>query len=62
VTQGWRELHDEELHNFYSSLKYYYDHQIKEDKMSGACSEHGGDERDKRWYERDKREDKRSSK
>jgi hypothetical protein len=34
VIGGWRKLHNEELHNLYSS-------QVKEDEMGGACSTNG---------------------
>jgi hypothetical protein len=35
VAGGWRRLHDEVLHN----------DQVKENKMGGACSTHGKDEK-----------------
>jgi hypothetical protein len=38
VTGGWRKLHNEELHTFYSSLSL-------EEKLCGACSMHGGNEK-----------------
>jgi hypothetical protein len=34
--QGWRKLHNEELHNLYSSLNIIKSNQIK-GKMGGAC-------------------------
>jgi hypothetical protein len=37
VTGGWRKLHDEELHNLYSSPSII--RMIKEDKMGRACRE-----------------------
>jgi hypothetical protein len=36
VTGGWRQSHNEELHNFYPSQNYYYDYETKEDEMSKA--------------------------
>jgi hypothetical protein len=36
VTGGWRKLHNEELHNLYSSPS-----QVKEDEVDGACSTNG---------------------
>jgi hypothetical protein len=35
VAGGWRKLHNEELHNFYSTL------QVKEHEMGIACSTNG---------------------
>jgi hypothetical protein len=40
-TGGWRKFHNEEVHNFYSSPLGYYDDQIKQDDMDGACSTQG---------------------
>jgi hypothetical protein len=40
VTGDWRKLHNEELHNLYSSSK---NDQVKEDEMGRACSTNGGD-------------------
>jgi hypothetical protein len=36
VTGGWRKLHNEELHNLYSSPSII--RMIKEDEMGGECS------------------------
>jgi hypothetical protein len=33
---------DEGTGDMSSSIKYYYDDQIKEDEMGGVCSAHGG--------------------
>jgi hypothetical protein len=41
VMGGWRRLHIEELHNFYSSPKYNYNDQLKDDEMARACSTNG---------------------
>jgi hypothetical protein len=41
VTEEWRRLHSEELHDVYSSQ--YYGDQDKEDEMGGACSMNGED-------------------
>jgi hypothetical protein len=39
VTGGWRKLHNEELHNLYSSLSII--RMTKEDEMDRACSTNG---------------------
>jgi hypothetical protein len=39
VAGGWRRLHNEGLHNLYSSPN------VKEDEMGRACSPHGRDEK-----------------
>jgi hypothetical protein len=39
VTGGWRKLHNEELHNLYSSLNK--NDQVKEDEKGRACSTKG---------------------
>jgi hypothetical protein len=44
VTGGWRKLHNEELHNLYSSPNIISD-QINEDEMGVVCSTHGGGEK-----------------
>jgi hypothetical protein len=41
VTGGRRKLHDEELHNLYSSPDIHQDDQIKKDKMGVACRMRG---------------------
>jgi hypothetical protein len=41
-TGRWIKLHNEELHNFYSSTKFYYCDQIIEDMLCGPCSMHDG--------------------
>jgi hypothetical protein len=38
VTRGWRKLRNEEL------TKYFYDDQIKENEVGGACSLQEGGE------------------
>jgi hypothetical protein len=43
VTGRWRQLHNEELHNLYSSLSII-EYQVKGDEMAGACSTNGGQE------------------
>jgi hypothetical protein len=43
ITGGWRTLHNEELHNMYSSLNIIND-QVKENEMSRTCSTHGAEE------------------
>jgi hypothetical protein len=45
VTGKWRELHNEELHNLYSSPKYCAGDKIEKDEMGGVCSSDGGRER-----------------
>jgi hypothetical protein len=42
VTGDWRKLHNEELHNLYSSHKQ--NDQVKEDEMSRECSTNGSEE------------------
>jgi hypothetical protein len=42
VTGGCRKLHNEELHNLYSSPSII--RIIKKDEMGGACSTNGGEE------------------
>jgi hypothetical protein len=44
VTEGWRKLHDEELH-ILTIFIYYKGDQTKEDEMGGAFSAHGEDEK-----------------
>jgi hypothetical protein len=39
VTGGWRKLHNEELHNLYSSPSII--RMIKDDEMGRACSTNG---------------------
>jgi hypothetical protein len=41
VTGEWRKLHNEELHDLYSSSSII--RIIKEDEMGGACSTTGGE-------------------
>jgi hypothetical protein len=44
VTGGWRKMHNEELHNLYSSRNIEVENQ--EDELCGAvCSAHGGDKK-----------------
>jgi hypothetical protein len=40
VTEGWRKLHNEELHHLYSSPSII--RMIKDDDMGLACSMNGG--------------------
>jgi hypothetical protein len=45
VTGDWRKMHNEELHNLYSSSSIIgYSDQVKEDEIGGACSTNGGEE------------------
>jgi hypothetical protein len=44
VTGGWRKLHNEELHNLYSSPNIIRMFQVKEDEMGKACSTGGEEE------------------
>jgi hypothetical protein len=44
VTGGWRKLHNEELHNLYSSPSVIRMNQVKEDEMGRACNTNGGEE------------------
>ena len=44
VTTDWRRLHNEELHDLYSSTHYSGD-QIKKNGMDRACSMHGKEQR-----------------
>jgi hypothetical protein len=44
VMGGWRKLHNEELHNLYSSPSIIRMIQVKEDEMGGACSTNGGEQ------------------
>jgi hypothetical protein len=44
VTGSWRKLHNEELHNLYSSPNIRMI-KIKEYEIGGAWSTHGGDEK-----------------
>jgi hypothetical protein len=41
VTEAWRRLHNEELHNLYVSPSIIESDQIKENEMGGAFSIHG---------------------
>jgi hypothetical protein len=43
--RGWRKLHNEELHNLYSSTNTIRLIKSKEDETDGACSTHGWDEK-----------------
>jgi hypothetical protein len=41
---GWRKLHNEELHDLYSSASTYNkNNQVKKDEVGGACSPNGGE-------------------
>jgi hypothetical protein len=44
VTVEWRKLHNEELHDLYSSPTCACD-KIEKNEMGGACSVYGGGER-----------------
>jgi acyl-coenzyme A synthetase/AMP-(fatty) acid ligase len=43
LTKDWRKLHNEELHNLYSSPNIIRMIKSKEDEMGRACSTNGGD-------------------
>jgi hypothetical protein len=43
-TGGLRKLHNEELHNLYSSSSIIRMMEVKKDEMGGACSTIGGEE------------------
>jgi hypothetical protein len=43
VIGGWRKMHDEELHNLYSS-KHNQNDQVKEGETAMTCSMYGGEE------------------
>jgi hypothetical protein len=43
-TGGWRKLHNEELHNLFSSPSIIKSGQVKKDDMGGARSTNGGEE------------------
>jgi hypothetical protein len=45
VTRGWRKLHNEELHNLYSSPNIIQNDQVKEDGMGRASSPNGGEDK-----------------
>jgi hypothetical protein len=45
VTGGWINLHNEELHNLYSSPIIIIIDKVKEYKMGMACSTHRGDDK-----------------
>jgi hypothetical protein len=38
VTGGWRKLHEEELHNLYSSPSINKKYEVKDDEMGRVCS------------------------
>ena len=42
-TGNWRKLHNEELHNVYSSPNIIRAVRLWEDELDGACSMHGGE-------------------
>jgi hypothetical protein len=44
VTGEWRKLHNEELHDLYSSPSIIRISQVEEDEMGGPCSANGGEE------------------
>jgi hypothetical protein len=45
VAEGWRRLHNEELHELYATPHISKRVQIKEDEMDGTCSTHGIDDK-----------------
>jgi hypothetical protein len=44
VTEEWRKLHNKELNDLYST-KYFSCDKIEKNKMGGACSAYGREER-----------------
>jgi hypothetical protein len=44
VTGEWRKLHNEELHDLYSSQSMIKIIKVEEDEMGGACSTKWGEE------------------
>jgi hypothetical protein len=44
MTGGWRKLHNEEVHNLYSSPSIIRTIELKEDKMCRTCSTNGGED------------------
>jgi hypothetical protein len=44
VTGGWRKLHNEELHNLYSSPSIIRMIKFKDDEMGGSCNTNWGEE------------------
>jgi hypothetical protein len=40
--RSWRKLHNDELHNLYSSPNIVRVIKIKEDEVGGTCGTHGG--------------------
>jgi hypothetical protein len=44
VTEGWRKLHNDELHNLYTSPSTIRNDQVKEYEIGRACSTNEGDE------------------
>jgi hypothetical protein len=41
VIGGWIKLHNEELHNLYTSPKFNYNYQVNENEMDRTCSTNG---------------------
>jgi hypothetical protein len=41
AAEGWRNLSNEELHNWHSPLKKHQDNQMEEGDMGGTCNTHG---------------------
>jgi hypothetical protein len=59
VEGGWRRLHNEELHNFYSSLNIIRKMKSRRTKMGGTCSTYGIENRKGRDHLEDIRVDGR---
>jgi hypothetical protein len=45
VTDELRRLYNKELHNLYSSPKYYFSNKIKKSQMGEASGMYGGEDR-----------------
>jgi hypothetical protein len=45
VTEDWRKLHEEDLHNLYSLSNIIRMIKSKEDQIGSACGAHGGDDK-----------------
>jgi len=55
VAGGWRRLHNEKLHNLYTSLNVI--RVVEEDGIGGTCSTHGRDNYIKNLGQKTRREE-----